>query len=89
MSAPSINPIGLEGQIHGGVAQGLGQAVMEDIVYDRESGQLFSGCFMDYAMPRAEDFCRPCRSRAIRADQAQPAGRQGRRRSRHGRRVAG
>jgi carbon-monoxide dehydrogenase large subunit len=51
-----VNPIGLKGQIHGGVAQGLGQAVMEEVVYDRESGQLLSGSFMDYAMPRAEDF---------------------------------
>jgi aerobic carbon-monoxide dehydrogenase large subunit len=51
-----VNPIGLKGQIHGGVAQGLGQAVMEEVVYDRDSGQLLSGSFMDYAMPRAEDF---------------------------------
>jgi carbon-monoxide dehydrogenase large subunit len=51
-----VNPVGLKGQIHGGVAQGLGQAVMEAVVYDRDSGQLLSGSFMDYAMPRAEDF---------------------------------
>src|SRR5204862_413708 len=51
-----VNPIGLKGQIHGGVAQGLGQAVMEEVVYDRESGQLLSGSFMDYAMPRAANF---------------------------------
>ena len=51
-----VNPIGLKGQIHGGIAQGLGQAVMERVVYDRESGQMLSGSFMDYAMPRAEDF---------------------------------
>jgi aerobic carbon-monoxide dehydrogenase large subunit len=51
-----VNPIGLKGQIHGGVAQGLGQAVMEQIVYDRESGQMLTGSFMDYAMPRADDF---------------------------------
>jgi aerobic carbon-monoxide dehydrogenase large subunit len=50
-----VNPIGLKGQIHGGVMQGLGQAVMEQVVYDRESGQMLSGSFMDYAMPRAED----------------------------------
>ncbi len=49
-----VNPIGLKGQIHGGVAQGLGQAVMEQVVYDRESGQMLSGSFMDYAMPRAD-----------------------------------
>jgi carbon-monoxide dehydrogenase large subunit len=50
-----VNPVGLKGQIHGGVMQGLGQAVMEQVVYDPESGQLLSGSFMDYAMPRAED----------------------------------
>src|SRR5882762_325740 len=49
-----VNPIGLKGQIHGGVMQGLGQAVMEQVVYDRESGQLLTGSFMDYAMPRAD-----------------------------------
>jgi carbon-monoxide dehydrogenase large subunit len=51
-----VNPMGLKGQIHGGVAQGLGQAVMERVVYDRDSGQMLSGSFMDYAMPRADDF---------------------------------
>jgi carbon-monoxide dehydrogenase large subunit len=50
-----VNPVGLKGQIHGGVMQGLGQAVMEQVVYDRQSGQMLSGSFMDYAMPRAED----------------------------------
>ena len=49
-----INPLGLKGQIHGGVAQGLGQALMEQVVYDRESGQMLTGSFMDYAMPRAD-----------------------------------
>ena len=49
-----VNPIGLKGQIHGGVAQGLGQAVMERVVYDRESGQNLTGSFMDYCMPRAD-----------------------------------
>jgi carbon-monoxide dehydrogenase large subunit len=51
-----INPLLVAGQIHGGIAQGLGQALMENIVYD-SSGQLVSGSFMDYAMPRADDFC--------------------------------
>ena len=50
-----INPLLLKGQIHGGVAQGLGQALMEDLVYDPESGQLLSGSFMDYCMPKADD----------------------------------
>jgi carbon-monoxide dehydrogenase large subunit len=50
-----INPMIVEGQIHGALAQGLGQALMEQVVYDRDSGQLVSGSFMDYAMPRAAD----------------------------------
>lgn len=49
-----LNPMCVHGQIHGGVAQGVGQALMEDIVYS-ETGQLLSGSFMDYAMPRASD----------------------------------
>jgi carbon-monoxide dehydrogenase large subunit len=51
-----INPMVVEGQVHGGLAQGLGQALREDCVYDPESGQLLSGSYMDYAMPRADDF---------------------------------
>ncbi len=50
-----VNPLLLDGQIHGGVAQGVGQALGERIVYDRDSGQLLSGTFMDYAMPRADE----------------------------------
>jgi carbon-monoxide dehydrogenase large subunit len=50
-----LNPMCVHGQIHGGVAQGAGQALMEAIVYDTK-GQLLSGSFMDYAMPRAEHF---------------------------------
>src|SRR5205809_164160 len=49
-----INPLTLKGQIHGGVAQGVGQALMEQIVYDPDSGQLLTGSFMDYALPRAD-----------------------------------
>ena len=45
----------VEGQVHGGVAQGLGQALLEQCVYDAESGQLLTGSYMDYAMPRADD----------------------------------
>ena len=52
-----INPMLLKGQIQGGIAQGLGQAVMENIAYDNETGQLLSASFMDYAMPRATDLC--------------------------------
>src|SRR3989454_5091181 len=51
-----INPVTLKGQIHGGVAQGVGQALMEQVVYDRESGQLLTASFMDYAMPRGDTF---------------------------------
>jgi carbon-monoxide dehydrogenase large subunit len=50
-----INPLTLKGQIHGGVAQGVGQALMEQVVYERESGQLLTASFMDYAMPRADN----------------------------------
>ncbi len=52
-----LNPMIAEGQIHGGIVQGVGQALMENIVYDPDSGQLLSGSFQDYAMPRAGDFC--------------------------------
>ena len=51
----TINPLLLEGQVHGGIAQGIGQALFEHGVYDPDSGQLLSGSFMDYAMPRASD----------------------------------
>jgi carbon-monoxide dehydrogenase large subunit len=51
-----INPMIVEGQVQGGVAQGLGQAMLEACVYDTTSGQLLSGSYMDYAMPRASDF---------------------------------
>jgi carbon-monoxide dehydrogenase large subunit len=51
-----MNPLLLEGQIIGGIAQGVGQILMEGINFDPESGQLLSGSFMDYAMPRADNF---------------------------------
>jgi len=51
----TINPLLLEGQVHGGIVQGIGQALLEHAVYDSESGQLLAGSFMDYAMPRAGD----------------------------------
>jgi aerobic carbon-monoxide dehydrogenase large subunit len=51
-----LNPLLAEGQIHGGIVQGIGQVLMESIVYD-ESGQLLSGSFQDYCMPRADNFC--------------------------------
>jgi carbon-monoxide dehydrogenase large subunit len=49
----AINPLILHGQVHGGIAQGLGQALMEDVRYDPDTGQVLSGSFMDYAIPRA------------------------------------
>jgi carbon-monoxide dehydrogenase large subunit len=52
----AINPLICEGQIHGGLAQGIGQALLEQVAYDRESGQLLSGTFTEYCMPRAGDF---------------------------------
>ncbi|WBY01008.1 xanthine dehydrogenase family protein molybdopterin-binding subunit [Ramlibacter tataouinensis] len=63
-----INPMIVEGQVHGGLAQGIGQALLENCVYDRESGQLLTGTLMDYALPRAVDIpefrldtvCTPC-----------------------------
>ncbi|MEX2649670.1 MAG: xanthine dehydrogenase family protein molybdopterin-binding subunit [Alphaproteobacteria bacterium] len=50
-----LNPMIVAGQVHGGIAQGIGQAMLEHTVYDPASGQLLSGSFMDYAMPRADD----------------------------------
>jgi carbon-monoxide dehydrogenase large subunit len=49
-----VNPLTLEGQLHGSVAQGIGEALLEAMIYHPDSGQLASGSFMDYAMPRAE-----------------------------------
>ena len=50
-----VNPMIVEGQVHGGLAQGIGQALLEHGVYDADSGQLLTGSYMDYAMPRADD----------------------------------
>ena len=50
-----VNPRLLAGQVHGGIVHGLGNALMEEAVYDEESGQLLSGTLMDYALPRADD----------------------------------
>ena len=52
-----LNPILFDGQVHGGIVQGAGQIMMEDVHYDPETGQLLSGSFQDYCMPRADDFC--------------------------------
>ncbi|MDI7923604.1 xanthine dehydrogenase family protein molybdopterin-binding subunit [Ferirhizobium litorale] len=50
-----INPLIVEGQVHGGIAQGVGQALLENVHYDPATGQLLTASFMDYAMPRADD----------------------------------
>jgi carbon-monoxide dehydrogenase large subunit len=50
-----VNPLLVKGQIHGGIVQGLGQGLYEDMTYDPATGQLLAGTFMDYAMPRADD----------------------------------
>src|SRR3989442_13753209 len=57
-----INHVLLEGQLHGGILQGIGQALIEHCVYEPSSGQLLTGSFMDYAMPRAHRLGggRPC-----------------------------
>ena len=52
-----LNPLLVDGQAHGAIAQAVGQALMEEIVYDPDSGQVPTGSFMDYCMPRADDFC--------------------------------
>lgn len=71
-----VNPMIVRGQLDGGVAQGVGQALCEQVVYDRSSGQAITGSFMDYAMPRAGDLCSfthqldqsiPCRSNPLGA----------------------
>ena len=51
-----LNPMIVAGQIHGGVVQGVGQALGEVIVHDRESGQMLTASFMDYQMPRADEY---------------------------------
>jgi carbon-monoxide dehydrogenase large subunit len=48
-----LNPFIVHGQMHGGIAQGLGQALFENVAYDRETGQILTGSYMDYTMPRA------------------------------------
>ena len=51
----AVNPLIIHGQVHGGIAQGVGQALLEHAYYDSESGQMLAGSLMDYAMPRASD----------------------------------
>jgi carbon-monoxide dehydrogenase large subunit len=51
----TLNPLLLAGQVHGGTAQGIGQALMEHAIYDSDSGQLVNASLMDYAVPRADE----------------------------------
>jgi carbon-monoxide dehydrogenase large subunit len=78
-----VNAAIVEGQLHGGIAHGAGQALFEEIRFDRESGQLLSGSFMDYALPRASDLppleastdeTTPCRNNRLGAKGAGEAG---------------
>jgi carbon-monoxide dehydrogenase large subunit len=78
----TLNPLLLAGQVHGGAVQGIGQALMENAVYDRDSGQLVSASLMDYALPRAADVppfafetCNvPCRTNPLGVKGAGEAG---------------
>ena len=77
-----INPMLVAGQVHGGVVQGIGQALLEDVVYDPESAQLLTASFSDYGMPRAYDIPDidfayeeiPCQTNALRAKGCGEAG---------------
>ena len=83
-----INPLLVDGQVHGGIVQSVGQALLEEAVYD-EQGQLITGELMDYALPRASDMCWMETDAHRDAHAGKSDGRQGRRRSRHHRRHAG
>ena len=78
-----LNTMIVEGQTHGSIAQGLGQAMMENAVFDSSGGQLVTGSFMDYAMPRADDMPVVQGRHPRGAGDDQPARREGRGRSRH------
>ena len=77
-----VNPLLVAGQVHGGLAQGIGQAILERTVYEEETGQLLTGSFMDYAIPRAADMPAfttkwneiPCRTNALGIKGAGEAG---------------
>ena len=79
----AINPLILHGQTHGGIAQGVGQALLEHSHYDPETGQLLAASFMDYAMPRADTFAVLGHRAQRSAGADQPARRALRRRGRH------
>ena len=72
-SGEVINPLLLAGQVHGGVAQGIGQALMEVVTYDSD-GQILAGSFLDYCMPRADDLPMIETSDFVEACQTNPLG---------------
>ena len=72
-SGEVINPLLLAGQVHGGVAQGIGQALMENVTYDAD-GQILAGSFLDYCMPRADDLPMIETSDFVKACQTNPLG---------------
>ena len=85
-----VNPMVVVGQLEGGAAQGIGQALCERVVYDRESGQLLTGTFMDYALPRASMIRHfDMTNGRVDAVEEQSPRREGRGRARHDRRDAG
>ena len=88
-SARVINPMIVEGQLHGGIAQGVGQALFENCVYDDDSGQLLSGSFMDYCMPRADNMPNMKIVTQSTLCTHTPLGREGMRRGRHHRLARG
>ena len=85
---PAINPMLIDGQIHGGVVHAIGQALYEQVVYD-EDGQLVTGTFVDYALPTAAEVPTFETDRTETPSPVNSLGRQGRRRGRHDRRHAG
>ena len=84
-----INPMIVEGQLHGGIVQGVGQALYENAVYDDVSGQLLSGSFMDYTMPRADHLPNMTIDDPFHALHAHTDGRERLRRGRHHRLACG
>ena len=72
-----VNPLIVDGQLHGALAQGLGQAVFERSVYDAGSGQLLSGSLMDYCLPRADDLPAFDAARNVTPCTANPLGTKG------------
>jgi aerobic carbon-monoxide dehydrogenase large subunit len=71
-----VNPLIVRGQVHGGIAQGVGQALFEEAVYD-ESGQPIAGSFLDYAIPRSEDMPRMAIGHTVTPSPINPLGLKG------------